>query len=105
MNTEKSVRQFAAEWNAELEAKGMLLKQDPSSLPTLYEGSILDIPETPESRERIERLKQQIAELEREKQEQQRAATTDVTVEVAREVQSLLPEKPAFEEQPSATDR
>lgn len=58
MSTEKSVRQFATEWNAEIEAKGMLLKQDPWAMPEIYSGSVLD-PPTPEGIERTAKLRQE----------------------------------------------
>ena len=66
MSTEKSVREIAQEWNAKAKAKGVLLEQDPWSLPVLYQGSILDVPVTPEAEERIRRLDALIARLERE---------------------------------------
>lgn len=68
MKPEKSVRQIVNDWNARAKAEGKLLEQAPSTLPALYEGSILDIRDTPESLQRIERLKQQIAELKQKKQ-------------------------------------
>ena len=66
MNTEKTVREIVAEWNAKAKAKGVLLEQDPWALPVLYPGSILDVPVTPEAEERIHRLDALIARLERE---------------------------------------
>jgi len=66
MNTEKSVREIVEEWNAKAKAKGVLLEQDPWSVPVLYHGSILDVPVTPEAEERIRRLDALIARLERE---------------------------------------
>ena len=82
-----------------------VLQQDPWTLPILYDVSLLDVPETPEARERIEWLKQQIAELKRQQQEQEGSTIKEVTSDVAREVQSLLPEEPSLEEQPSETER
>jgi len=64
MNTEKSVRQIVAEWNARAKAEGRLLEQDPWSLPPLYNGSVLDVPFTPEAEERIRHLDVLLARLE-----------------------------------------
>jgi hypothetical protein len=67
MSTEKSVREIIEEWNAKAKAQGVLLEQDPWSLPVLYPGSIVDVPVTAEAEERIRRLDALIARLEREK--------------------------------------
>lgn len=67
MSTEKSVRQVAEEWNAKAKAEGRLLEHDPWSLPSLYEGSILDVPVTPEAEERIRRLDETIARLKQQR--------------------------------------
>ncbi len=66
MNAEKSVRQIAEEWNAKAKSEGMYLDQDPWSIPP-RPGSLLDVPETRESKERVARLRARIAELNREK--------------------------------------
>jgi hypothetical protein len=66
MSTEKSVREIVEEWNAKAKAKGVLLEHDPWSLPVLYQGSILDVPVTPEAEERIRRLDALLGRLERE---------------------------------------
>ncbi len=76
MSTEKSVREIVEAWNTKAKAEGRYLDRDPWSIPPAA-GSLLDVPETPESRERIEWLKQQIAELQRQRQdhlEQENAA-------------------------------
>jgi hypothetical protein len=65
MNTEKSVRQTCQEWNAKAKADGRLLEQDPWTLPDLYQGSIFDVPMTPEAEERIARLRKERLEHER----------------------------------------
>ena len=96
MSTEKSVREIVEEWNTKAKAEGRYLDQDAWSIPPAA-GSILDIPETPESRERIEWLTQQIAELHRQRQAQEDAAR--------KEQVPLVPREPATEEQPSATNR
>ena len=52
MNTEKSVREIVAEWNAKAKAQGVLLEQDPWALASSStSGSILDVPVTPEAEE------------------------------------------------------
>jgi hypothetical protein len=73
MNTDKPIRQIVAEWNARAKAEGRLLEQDPWALPPLYEGSVLDVPLTPEAEERIRHLDALLAGLEQEKP----AAATD----------------------------
>ena len=104
MNTEKSVREIVEEWNTKAKAEGRYLDQDPWSIPPAA-GSLLDIPETPESRERIEWLKQQIAELQRQRQDREGAASKEMTDGATQQAQSLPPEEPAVEKQPPATNR
>ena len=104
MNTEKSVQEIVDEWNTKAKAEGRYLDQDPWSIRPAT-GSLLDVPETPESRERIEWLKQQIAELQRLRQEREGAAIKETTGGAAQEVQSRAPEEPALEEQPPLTNR
>jgi hypothetical protein len=93
MNTEQSVREIVEEWNAKAKAAGRYLDRDPWSVPPA-EGSLLDVPQTDESRARIAWLQQQIAALQ-QRQPQERATLTEVTDGAAQEL-------PATEEQPSA---
>jgi hypothetical protein len=104
MSTEKSVREIVEEWNTKAKAEGRYLDQDPWSIPPAP-GSLLDIPDTSESRERIEWLKQQIAELRRQRQHQEEVASKARAGGVAAKVQALVPRESALEEQPPATNR
>ena len=56
MNTQRTVQEIIAEWNAKAKAEGVLLEQDPWSIPPA-EGSILDVPLSPEAEARIARLR------------------------------------------------
>ncbi len=85
---------MAEEFNNRAKAEGRYLDKEWWEIP-LTPGSLLDVSETPESRARIEWLKQQIAELKRQQQEREAAAIKEVTGESAGSVQSLLPEEPA----------
>jgi hypothetical protein len=98
MSTEKSVREIVDEWNAKAKAAGRYLDRDPGSIPPA-QGSLLDVPETPETLARIAWLKQQIADLQRQQQVREQAASTGDGVN--QEVQAPLPTAPAAEEQPS----
>ena len=64
MSAEKTVRQIADEWNARAKAEGVLLDHELPSAPPAV-GSLLDVPDTPESRARAAWLAEQIAELQR----------------------------------------
>jgi len=104
MTTERSIDELMADFNSKAKAEGRYDGRAFWEVPP-RPGSLLDVPETPESRERIEWLKQQIAELQRQRQDQEGAAIKEMTGGAAQEVQSLLPEEPALEEQPPATNR
>jgi hypothetical protein len=67
MKPEKTVRQTVDEWNAKAKAAGLYLDRDPWSIPPA-EDSLLDVAETAEARARIARLRQQIADLQRQPQ-------------------------------------
>jgi hypothetical protein len=99
-----TVQEIVEEWNTRAKAEGRYLDKDPWSIPPAA-GSLLDIPETPESRERIAWLNQQIAELQRQQQDREEAAIKKMTGAVAPQVQSPVPKEPALEEQPPATNR
>jgi hypothetical protein len=102
MSTEKSVRDIVEEWNARAKAEGCYLDQDPWSVPPA-EGSLRDIPATPESRERVEKLKQQLAELQRQREKPPERTVTEGVGEAGQEAQPLPSEDPVPEEQPSPT--
>jgi hypothetical protein len=102
MNTEKSVREIVEEWNAKAKAAGKYLDRDPWAIPPA-ESSLLDVPETAESRARIAWLQQQIADLQQQHQPE-RTTPTKVTDGATQEVQALLPVEPATEEPPLASD-
>ncbi len=61
MNTPKSSDDVMREMNEWAKAHGCYLEEDPWTIPRRG-GSILDVPETPESRERVARLLARIAE-------------------------------------------
>jgi hypothetical protein len=100
MSTDKSVREVVEEWNARAKAAGRYLDRDPWSVPP-REGSLLDVPDTAESRTRIALLQQQIATLQQEQQPEQ-GALTEVPGGVPQEVQGLSPAAPTTAEHPSA---
>ncbi len=101
MTPEKSVRQIANEMNEEARQKGMLLERDPWTIPSLYEGSILDRPMTPEEEARIHRLDALIARLERDnaavvtaEQHGVRDPVREISVSVSTEVETAIAGKP-----------
>jgi hypothetical protein len=65
MTTKRSLDDLMADFNSKAKADGRYDGRVFWEVPS-RPGSLLDVPETPESRERIEWLKQQIAELQRQ---------------------------------------
>ena len=104
MTTEHSIDDLMADFNSKAKAEGRYDSRAFWEVPP-RPGSLLDVPETPESRERIDWLKQQIAELQRQRQDREEAASKEMSGGPAPEVQSLVPREPALEGQPPATNR
>ena len=90
VTTERSIDGLMADFNNKAKTEGRYDGRALWEVPP-RSGSLLDVPETPESQERIEWLKQQIAEL------REGAAINETTGVGA---QSLRPAEPALEEQP-----
>src|SRR5438552_12635868 len=95
MTTERTIddviheRKIMDEWNAKAKAEGRYLDTDPWEIPR-QPGSILDVPETPESRERIARLRAR--RLARMQAAAQKAGSVEQLQEEVREtVQGQLP--------------
>jgi hypothetical protein len=95
MTTERSTDELMADFNDKAKAQGSYDGRAFWEVPP-RSGSLLDVPETPESRERIEWLKRQIAEL------RQGAVVREKTGVAA---ESNRPAESALEEQPPATNR
>jgi hypothetical protein len=104
MSTERSIDELLADFNNKAKAEGTYDGRAFWEVPS-QPGGLLDIPETPESRERIEWLKQQIAELQRQGQDREQVAPSDTAGERATESPSRRSAEPTLDEQPSAMDR
>jgi hypothetical protein len=86
MSNLEHLQSLADEFNARARAEGRYLEQDFWDIPS-QPGSILDSPMTPESKERVARLRAQIAELNADAVEKSNPTVQGILPDVSKDLQ------------------